>query len=532
MKISRRTFMKSLAVGALSLGLSLTSCVHPMTAYVFDIRKIPIIHRYTILSMQGILNKHFESGGVYCIWEHSRYFYNREIHKPETQKWLEIYNVELQHIDLTFLINLVKKYTDKYVIYDPEFIHSINVAATIAGIEDAVIVHPKAEEFIKKYGFTRLLDLRDTNKRYWQNDVVKCYEWQYNELFDFCNKDEIVYCGGTKWQIDYAISKSLCCIELDPADPNQSELLLKYYKKIKYYGVNVGYPKIGKLERPMVEHASKAGLRTILMPSLRGAPIAFNYSFHCRMPKVKVKQEVPIEKDYKGDKVYLTFALSDLGLGMLQGFYYDQWHDPFRLSEKRTVKMDWWMDALALDYAPQIVKYFFDTKHPKLDTFYSAHVYGRIRPSDFPNLPDYLNRGKDKIKEMGLRVVAFSNHKKWDEYVFKTYSEYLKDCVDGFIFGFGPEFGDIQYIIREGMPWVFTTFLYHGDPWTARKVYDYIKRHDFPQFLVYGCAFGYQIPYGKVVQRLQYIQNYLRDKLGDKIVFVNASELMRIVQTC
>jgi len=57
-----------------------------------------------------------------------------------------------------------------------------------------------------------------------------------------------------------------------------------------------------------------------------------------------------------------------------------------------------------------------------------------------------------------------------------------------------------------------------------------LPKYDTPQFLVYGCAFGYRIPYAKVVQRLQYIYNYLKEKLGDKIVNVNAVELMEIVR--
>ncbi len=64
--------------------------------------------------------------------------------------------------------------------------------------------------------------------------------------------------------------------------------------------------------------------------------------------------------------------------------------------------------------------------------------------SDCPTFQIYQTIWKE------IKVVAFSSHHKWDEYVFEQYS--IKGIADGFIFGFDPEFGDVQYIIREGMP--------------------------------------------------------------------------------
>ena len=106
-----------------------------------------------------------------------------------------------------------------------------------------------------------------------------------HELFDDCNKEQIAFNGGFRFTIDYAIGHGMCSVALDPV--RHGDLLIEYYKRIKYYGLNLGYPETCRLERPMVECASKAGLRTGLMPSLRGAPFALNYSVHSRMPKAE-----------------------------------------------------------------------------------------------------------------------------------------------------------------------------------------------------------------------------------------------------
>jgi len=509
--------------------------------YVYDIRNIPIEYRHMFLSIQGIFNKFVDETdkAIYYIWEHSREFYLniRIYYSPESLIWLNIYEnngiIKVKRVSsFGTIINIGVKYCDGYVVYDPRFVHSINVATTISSLNNAMIIPPSLELGAKSMGLKKIADLREINNKYWHNDVLKCYEWQLNE-YGVGNKDQIGFDSGYRFAIDYTISEGACSVDLDPTDPRQRDLLMKYYDNIKYYGLNMGYPNSTKLERPMVECASKAGLRTGLMPCLKGAPFAFNYSVHSRLPRAKsYHQDNPVEVEYSDDKIYLAFGLSDLGFGMLQGFYYDQWYDPFRLDEKRTVKLSWWMDALAMDVAPQMVYHYYKRRHKTLDVFYSAHVYGRIRPSDFPNLADYLERGKGKLKEMDLEVVAFSNHNKWDNNVFREYSNHLKDTVKGFIYGFGPEFGDKQCMVYDGMPWVFTTFLHHGDPSTARLVYDYIKKHGTPQFLVYGCALGYQIPYGEGVRRLQYLWNYLKEKLGNKIVNVNAVELVEMAKHC
>lgn len=169
--MNRKEFIKSLIF--MSLGLPMIRKAtngdeRSITLYVFDIRYIPIEHRYTILSAQGIFNRHMDETdeGIYCIWEHGRESYEGTTYKPESELWLRIYEnkglVSTNHIDLSTLIGLAKRFAEGYVIYDPRFVHSINVATTMAGVKSALIIHPEAENIVKGFGLRKIVDLRET----------------------------------------------------------------------------------------------------------------------------------------------------------------------------------------------------------------------------------------------------------------------------------------------------------------------------------------------------------------------------------
>jgi len=53
-------------------------------------------------------------------------------------------------------------------------------------------------------------------------------------------------------------------------------------------------------------------------------------------------------------------------------------------------------------------------------------------------LEEYLRKGKPYLERCDLHTVAFSNHRKFDENVFKSYSKILDNCI-GFFYGWMPE---------------------------------------------------------------------------------------------
>jgi len=234
--------------------------------------------------------------------------------------------------------------------------------------------------------------------------------------------------------------------------------------------------------------------------------------------KRKYEQDHRFEVTLDPDKIYVAFAVSDLGLNNMQDFYYEMW-----LSEARgDVPISWWLDPIVVEFCPGIVQYYYETKTPN-DYFYSAHVGGRIRASDFPYLDDYLRRGQKYLNMCSLKVVAFSNHHKKDDRVFKLYSETLD--VEGFVFGFGPEFKEDYWLVDDKV-WIVPRYM--GSPEAAfNAVKNYIdSKQERPLFIVIGIGLWY---YPEVEDILE-IRDMLKEEYGGQILFCRLDELIAVAK--
>jgi len=468
--------------GILLLSTFLITLMHkPIKAIyhldVIDLREKDYKTRLIILSLQGIVNR--KEPKLYVLWESRDKFGNPSeewLKYCESKGWISYEEISIE--------SALKKYKDEiegFVVYDPNFRHTINVATTMSGLYDVLIAHPDFIRMLEDLGFKMREDLRGRWK-----DKYEAYEWQLRNLFPHCSKDIIASAMPVEdpithkfkmWMMrpirDYVIMRKACSLDLIPSEkmPRDYELLEKYYKRMNRYAIVLGYPFSGALERPHVELASKHGLLVLL-----AHVTSVDFSVHSQMPAAKTFRQDHIAKvSLEPDKIYIAFAMSDLGLNTMQDRYYGAWDDPKRGS----IPVSWWLDAIVIDFCPGIVQYYFETK-TKRDFFYGAHVAGRIRPSDFPDLEDYLKRGKKYLKVCDLNTVGFSNHGRYDERVFRTYSKILDDCI-GFFYGWMPQYelgrgGDIW--IFDDKVWIVTAVGAEKDVQkTIRKISSFIEEH-------------------------------------------------------
>jgi len=128
------------------------------------------------------------------------------INRQETRLWLDLgsgsvdwlaiyrqdgYNIpEEEETDFTSLIRRFAGELDGYIIFDPDMLHSLNVAQTWASLENWMVITPDLEPLIKSTGLILKEDLR---KR-WPGRVP-AYEWAFENLFPRCSKHLIAnYC--------------------------------------------------------------------------------------------------------------------------------------------------------------------------------------------------------------------------------------------------------------------------------------------------------------------------------------------------
>ncbi|RKY31947.1 MAG: hypothetical protein DRP67_01670 [Candidatus Omnitrophota bacterium] len=445
------------------------------TLDVVDLREKDYKTRLLILSLQGIVNR--DNPKLYVLWESKDKFGN------PSQEWLKYYkSKDWIYFKEISVIEAIKKYKDRikgFVVYDPDFKHSINIATTMAGLKDAIIAHPHFIRPLKKLGLKMVEDLRGRWK-----DKYQAYKWQLINLFPECNKNFIAVLPVEdprthKFRYymvrpirDYVIMNKICALDLIPHKnfPRDIQLLSEYYKKINPYGIVLGYPFSGVLERPYVEFASKHKLKVLLAHTT-----SVNFSVHSKIPAKKIYTQNHVKRVNLKNKIYIAFCMSDLGLNTMQDRHYGAWDD----QKRGSIPVSWWLDAIVIDFCPGIVQYYYETKTEN-DFFYGAHVAGRIRPSDFPDLEEYLRKGKPYLKRCDLNTVAFSNHGKYDEYVFKKYSKILDNCI-GFFYGWMPEweFGeDKNLLVFEDKVWIVTSVGAEKDvKKTVKKISSFIQKH-------------------------------------------------------
>ena len=458
---------------------------------VIDLRGSDEATRLLALSLQGIVNR--EKPQIYVLWESKDSFGN------PSEEWLKYYKSKgwITYTNIS-LLSAIKKYANKingFVVYDPNFRHTINIATTIAGLNDTLIAHPDFIPQLESMGIELKEDLRGR----W-NDKYEAYEWQLKKLFPYCSKEIIASAMpvedpfthrpvlGTQRPIrDYVIMHRAAALDLIPSRKFERdyELLEKYYEQMGRFAVVLGYPYPHIFERPHVELASKFGLLTVL-----AASTAVDFSVHSQMPAQEIyKQDHRTSFSLNRSKIYIALGMSDLGLNTMHDRYYGAWDDPRR----GNIPVSWWLDGIVKDFCPGIVQYYYETKTHN-DFFYGAHVGGRIRPSDFPDLEGYLKRGKKYLEDCDLNTVGFSNHGKYDYRVFENYSKVLDNCI-GFFYGWPQhEFGqEGSWFIIDGKPWIVTAVgIWEKDVDEAvEEISSFIEQHgEKPLFMVVLVVLG------------------------------------------
>ena len=439
---------------------------------VVDLRGEDIKDIFLILSLQGIVNR--DSPQLYVLWESYTGYGD-----PSTA-WLEYYKskgwlTSYQQISIYEALQKYKNYVNGFVVYDPSTIHYVNVAFTMAGLYNVLVAHPDQITELQSLGIPLYRDLRGL----W-SDKIDAYRWQYDSLFPYCNKKLIVMAHIMRPIRDYAVKEKAAIIDLIPL-PDSTEdyqLLCDYYSGMDSFAVVLGYPETGTYERPWVSLSSKYGLVCLLAWCY-----AANFSVHSHMPVADTYFQGHIDTlTLDTTKVYAAFMMTDFGLDMMHGRYYDLWDTPGRGS----VPISWWLDPICIRFCPGIIQYYYETKTHN-DYFYGAHGAGRIRPSDFIYLESFLDKVDSNLATCDLRTLGFSNHHKMDDRVVDLYTRKLSNCW-GIYNGFGPEFGDLNagnIRVKNDKIWCITAVCAHKPVDSAvSTIAEFVEKfHERPMFM-------------------------------------------------
>ena len=330
-----------------------------------------------------------------------------------------------------------------YVVWDPAVPATMNVALTIAGLEDALVVTAALIPQVEKHGLKPLDDLRG---RYTGRTDAQIYGDAVTRYWSRCSRDSIMLMGGHAGAVrqpavaDWGIRQKMFFHDLsaNPKHPEELALAQRLLGELNPGATVFGWHSYAKdTEEQWTTLLSSYGLK---MEGLHNLP---NLSFNCQFgftPGFKFTNTHRVARDTKlmaEAKVYLSFVQSDsIGIGV--------WTKPGRgkLPFAWQVTMNW------TKFSPAALEYFHESATPN-DYFIGGlsgpgYMYPNHIPAD--RFPLLMKEASDLMAVLDEHVMEIMDNSAADGNVGNA--DLTKETVDryyaafpdviGFINGYGP----------------------------------------------------------------------------------------------
>ena len=392
-----------------------------------------------LISLQGLANR--SQPQLYIV------------HPPDfqweiTEPLFEFYQRK-HHVDFTEIATAdaalaqFKSAAKGYVVWDLEVGASLNVAFTIAGLEDAVVVSEALIPLVEKHGLKKIDDLRG---RYNGKTDAVIYQDAYDRYWHRCIHDAVMLMGGHRGRVmqpamaDWGIQRKMFFHDLsaNPIHPEELALGKRIFSELEPGSIIFGWHAYGKDTEE--QHTTLLSSYGHKMEGLHNLPnLSFNSQFSFT-PGFKFTNNHHVALDAKlvaEQKVYLSFVQSDsIGIGV--------WTKPGRgkLPFGWQVTMNW------TKFSPAALEYFHESATPN-DYFIGGlsgpgYMYPNHIPAD--RFPILMAEAREMMDILDEHVMEIMDNSAADGNVGNTdltketvdrYYEAFPDVI-GFINGYGP----------------------------------------------------------------------------------------------
>ncbi|ACB76177.1 GxGYxYP domain-containing protein [Opitutus terrae] len=392
-----------------------------------------------LVSLQGLANR--DEPQLYIV--HPADF-QWEITEPLFQFYQRKHGVAFTEIKTAAdALARFARHAKGYVIWDPAVGASLNVAFTIAGLEDALVVTADQLPLLAPYRLSQIDDLRG---RYAGQTDAQIYTDAVNRYWSRCTHDAIMLMGGHRGAVrmpamaDWGIRRKMFFHDLSANPIHAEELALaqRLYSELTPLSIVFGWHAYGKDTEE--QHTTLLSTYGLKMEGLHNLP---NLSFNCHFsftPGFKFTNNHHVARDAQltaGPKVYLAFVQSDsIGIGV--------WTKPGRgkLPFSWQVTMNW------TKFTPAALEYFHESATPN-DYFIGGlsgpgYMYPNHIPAD--KFPLLMREANEMMEVLDERVMEIMDNSAADGNVGNA--DLTKETVDryyaafpnviGFINGYGP----------------------------------------------------------------------------------------------
>jgi hypothetical protein len=392
-------------------------------------------------TLQGVINR--DAPELYVLSDtNSRPRYWLDL-LSKNGRWLEGRKVKALP-DLTALVELADKRLKGAIIWDPGVPASVNVATTLAGVDDAVVLSPEfAERYLPKWRLPVLQDLRgkftgeETGSK--KNDA---YRWAIRECLEKCSPHRLCLYedafstrarGKAEYVVtrDWAVKSRAFVFDLSPwgdeapgDDPGQRiGLDLETYKMIlggtlhhaagKEMTEITGFFAYSKYShRPDHESLHEevptewATIWLISPYNVYQNTISsdcFNESLHSQAPRRPLRQHYTTRTLPLENKAYIAVLMADYDSATpLYESLPKFWHD----ADRGKLPLTWGIDPSLLETYPDIISYFYSTATPDDIFAADASAAGYMNPNRVHQefLPLFLRHNAKFFREADMTM--------------------------------------------------------------------------------------------------------------------------------
>ena len=281
------------------------------------------------------------------------------------------------------------------IIYDPHFTDSINIATTMAGQIDCIVVSPDQAAVLQQpYNLAVHTDLRN---QHWSSRS-EAYDWARQNLLAGASSHAVAGLNPMTTALrSFLVANRIFVYWLDSSSAEQS-LIEQIYKAFPAEAVHLGWFIDEPSGVKLTSHAALPVLATDLSTNLEvwtGVPNT-----------TSIAQSNPIGPagSTNSSRVYLSFTISDGdNLQYIQHHMLHLWQDAARGS----FPLGWTISPVLSQAAPEMAAYYARTATANDELLAGPSGAGYMYPSQWPQqqLSSFLQRTGQMMKSMNLTTL-------------------------------------------------------------------------------------------------------------------------------
>lgn len=364
------------------------------------------------LSLQGLVNR--KQPRIF-LFEHF---------SEGKQKWPQLLHLSIHEYEAAQCPQLVDKYKNELkgvVLYDlSKSAHYLNLASTVAGLEDAIPVTPQLYERLKQQNIQLPVVADFTKLPY--TKATEIYEYMYEHYWNRCTHRLLVSLPPERGFVrDLAVASGAAIVWLDARKWAENTVLRKFLKAMKP-GESIVTGWYAE-ERSGIGLATEYGLSTIPSDFYENTTVYAGMQQQIQYPEVP---KMPVLEN----KIYLALYMSDG-----DNVQYCQ-HAMSELWDKQgrgIIPINWTISPGLVDFGPGLLNHYYRTATANdffasgpsgmgYSLIYDAHNYLWNATSGADFTP-YAKLTQQYLEKSGLRVITI-----WDEVSKEQMAAYAHDC--------------------------------------------------------------------------------------------------------